>query len=322
MEIIEDTNQEKKFNYFGKGSEFAVIFFKNIILTFLTFGIYYPWAKVEQLKYFYQVTELNGNRFSFTGTGKEVFKGFIKLYLIFAILLTTILIGSATHNKTLMFISLGLFYGVLILLIPFAIHGSIKYRSSKSFWNGIRFKYTGMRMEMFRLCLKGFLLTIVTLGIYGSWFDVSIRKYALNHLRFGNLTFDFKGKGDTLFWISLKFVLLFYLTLGIYSFWYIKNVYKFYIENITIYQNNKEIKLKLNITPGGIFSLVIVNMLLIIFTLGLATPWVTVRIFRYALENLVFEGELDLENISLISGDDYDDATGDDYLDFLDIDLV
>jgi uncharacterized membrane protein YjgN (DUF898 family) len=324
MEIISESpnSNEKELKYFGKGSEFAVIFFKNIILNFLTIGLYYPWAKVEQLKYFYQVTELNGSRFSFTGTGKEVFKGFIKVYLVFAILLTMFMIGSSTHNQTLLFVSLGLFYSIIILLIPFAIHGTLRYRSSRSAWSGIHFKYTGIRMEMFRLCLKGFLLTILTLGIYSSWFNVSIRKYALSHLKFGNLTFDFKGKGDELFWINLKLVLLMYITLGIYTIWYVQNLYKFYVENIRVYQNNNEVKFKLNITPGGIFGLVFTNFLLIIFTLGLATPWVTIRIFKYALENIIIEGDLDVENISQIGGDDYDDAAGDDFLDFLDIDLI
>lgn len=322
MEIVPNTDREKKFNFKGKGSEFAVIFFKNLILNFLTLGIYYPWAKVERLKYFYQATELHQKRFEFTGTGKEVFKGYIKVYLIFAILITMILIGQSTHNTALIFISLGLFYSILILLIPFAIHGSLRYKAAKSFWNGINFKYTGIRMQMFRLCLKGFLLTVVTFGIYGSWFNVSLRKYVLSHLKFGNLTFEFKGKGDELFWINIKFILFFYLTMGIYAIWYIKNVYKFYIENIRVYQNNNEVQLKLDITPGGIFSLIFINFILIIFTLGLATPWVTVRVFNYALDNLIIEGELDLNHISQIGSDDFDDASGDDFLDILDINLV
>lgn len=324
MEIVSNTNpgQENKFNYLGRGSEYAVIFFKNIILTLLTLGIYYPWAKVEQLQYFYKSTELGGKKFNFTGTGKEVFKGYIKIYLIFIVLYTTILIATATKSQNLLFVSFALFYAFLIVIIPFAIHGAIRYRSSKSSWNGIQFKYTGIRMEMFRMVLKGILLTIVTLGIYGAWFDVSLRKYILKHLKLGSITFDFKGKGDELFIINLKFILLFYITLGIYSIWYIKNLYKFYIENIVIYQNNKEIKLKLDITPGEIFKLIFVNFLLIVFTLGLATPWVTIRVFRYAIENLVIEGDLDLDNVKIIASDDFDDATGDSFMDFLDFDLI
>ena len=51
--------------YVGKGVEFAIIYFKNIILTILTLGLYYPWAKVEILKYHYQSTALDDSRFSF-----------------------------------------------------------------------------------------------------------------------------------------------------------------------------------------------------------------------------------------------------------------
>jgi len=177
-------------------------------------------------------------------------------------------------------------------------------------------------MEMFRLCLKGFLLTIITFGIYGSWLNVSIRKYILTHIKFGNITFDFKGKGDELFWIHLKFGLLFYITLGIYTFWYLENIFKFYVENIKMYQNEKEVKFKVNASSGGIFSLVIVNLLLIVFTLGLATPWTVIRTYKFILENSVIDGELDLNSIEQLGGDDYDDASGDDFLDFLDLDLL
>ena len=33
-------SEKKKFNYFGKGAEFAVIYFKNLLLTIITLGVY------------------------------------------------------------------------------------------------------------------------------------------------------------------------------------------------------------------------------------------------------------------------------------------
>ncbi|CAL2085612.1 YjgN family protein [Tenacibaculum sp. 190524A02b] len=323
MEIISGLNTEKKkFKYWGKGSEFALIYFKNIFLTIITLGLYYPWAKVELLKYHYQSTELGDSRFTFHGTGKEVFKGFIKVYAIFFILYAFLLYGVQSHNQTIVFSVLGLFYLIFIILIPFAIHGAARYRSSRSSWKGIHFKYLGDRMELFWKCITGTLLTILTLGIYGAWFQVEIRKYILSHLRFGNLSFDFKGKGETLFWINLKFVLLVYITLGIYSFWYIKNLWKFYADNTEVTQDGKKVNFKLNMKPGDVFELMVVNFLLIIFTFGIATPWVAVRTFKFVFSFLEIEEGLDTDTIQQASYDDYDDASGDDYLDFLDLDLL
>ncbi len=323
MKIISNLNTEKKrFNYFGKGSEFAVIFFKNLLLTIITLGFYYPWAKVERLKYHYQSTELDQNRFTFHGTGKEVFRGFIKVYGIFLLLYFFLIYGLQSGDGLTTGISLGIFYLFLILIMPFAIHGAARYKSSRSSWKGIHFKYLGDRMELFWKFLAGFLITILTLGIYGPWFEVEIRKYLLSHLRFGNLSFDFKGKGETLFWINLKFVLLFYLTLGIYSFWYYKQLMSFYVDNTEITQNGEKVDFKFTAQAGDIFELMIVNFLLILFTFGIAAPWVKVRTLNFVFRFIEIEEGLDTSSIRQVSYDNYDDASGDDFLDFLDFDLL
>lgn len=323
MEIISDSNLEKKrFRYFGKGTEFAIIYFKNIILTLLTLGIYYPWAKVELLKYHYQSTELDKTRFSFHATGNEVFRGFIKVYAIVILLYAFLIYATQTQDPTMLLVATSLFYLFFILLIPFAIHGAVRYRASRSSWKGIHFKYLGNRKDFFILCLKGFFLSIITLGIYSAWFQVDIRKYVLSHLRFGDVSFKFKGNGGDLFWITLKFILLFYITLGIYGFWYYKNIMRFYIDNIEITQNGKPIKFKFTMNTGDVFELLVINFLLIAFTLGLATPWVSVRTFQFMFRFIEIEEGLDTEIIQQTTHDDYDDASGDDFMDFLDFDLL
>ncbi len=322
MDIITKTKQNLSIKYVGKGVEFAIIYFKNIILTILTLGLYYPWAKVEILKYHYQSTALDDSRFSFNGTGKEVFRGFIKVYVILILVYGFLFYALQTQHQVLMFSAIGLFYLFLLLVIPFAIHGAVRYRSSRSSWKGIHFKYLGDRAEFFWLYIKGILLTLITIGIYGAWFQVDLRKYIFSHLRFGNLSFDFKGDGGGLFWINLKMILLIYPTLGIYSFWYYKNLWKFYAENTTITQDGKTINFKLKVEAGDVFELVVVNFLLILFTLGIATPWVAVRTLKFFFRFLEIDGEFDADSIQQVAYDDYDDAAGDDALDFFDIDLL
>ncbi|WP_299836745.1 DUF898 family protein [uncultured Tenacibaculum sp.] len=315
-------SEKKRFAYFGKGSEFAVIFFKNLLLTILSLGLYYPWAKVERLKYHYQSTELDKSRFAFHGTGKEVFRGFIKVYIFFFIVYVFLIYAVFSNNATTIGIALGSFYLLTLFLIPFAIHGAMRYRTSRSSWKGIYFKYLGDRMELFWKCLIGMLLTIFTLGIYAPWFIIDIRKYIFSHLRFGNLSFDFKGEGSTLFWINLKFVFLFYLTLGIYSFWYYKELWAFYADNTEITQNGKKVNFSLNMKAGDVFELIVINFLLIVFTLGIATPWVIARTHKFMFRFLQIEEGLDTNSIKQVKYDNYDDAAGDDFLDFLDLDLI
>ena len=323
MEIIDQNRvTTKKYSYHGGGTEFALIYFKNLILTLITFGLYYPWAKVEKLNYHYQSTELGNSRFAFHATGREVFRGFIKIYLMIIVLYAFLLYALQTEDQVLTIIGIVVFYLFFILIIPLAIHGAIRYRSSRSSWKGIHFKYTGNRKEFFLLYLKGLFLTIITIGIYGSWFQVEMRKYIMSHFKLGNLKFGFKGDGATLFWINLKFILLVYLTLGIYTFWYYKNLYQFYADNTTITQDGKTVNFKFNVQTGDIFALLVVNFLLIVFTLGLATPWVIVRIMSFLFRHLEIEGDMDFDAIQQANFDDYGDASGDDFLDFFDFDLI
>lgn len=323
MEIISGhPSSPRKIKYYGRGSEFAIIYFKNIILTVLTLGLYYPWAKVEILKYHYQSSELDESRFQFHATGMEVFRGFIKIYVILILLYAYLFFGLQTENEFIISVALGAFYLFFILIIPFAIHGAVRYRASRSSWRGIYFKYLGSRKELFYIYIKGVILTILTLGIYGPWLQVKLRKYVFQNLRFGNISFDFHGSGGSLFWINLKLVFLFYITLGIYSFWYYKNLWEFFIENTSITQNDQQLRLRFHMSPGDVFELLVVNFLLIAFTLGLATPWVTVRTLNFFFRFSELEGALDTTAISQSSYDDYDDAAGDDFLDFLDFDLL
>lgn len=323
MKIISDFKPEKKgFAYLGKGAEFAVIFFKNLLLTILTLGLYYPWAKVEKLKYHYQSTELDNTRFSFHATGKEVFRGFIKIYTVFFLLYVFLFIAIIKQNFNMLFISVGIFYLLSSLIIPIAIHGSARFKSSRSSWRGIHFKYLGDKMEFFWKFISGSLLTLFTLGIYGAWFSIDIRKYVLSHLRFGNLSFDFKGTGESLFWLNLKFVILFIPTLGIYSFWHYKNLWNFYAENTEVTQNGQKVNFSFTPKPGDIFELMVINGLLTIFTLGIGFPWAKARTLQFMFRFLTIEDRLNTNAIQQVSYDNYDDAVGDDLLDFLDIDLV
>lgn len=310
------------FKYLGKGGEFAVIYFKNILLTIFTLGLYYPWAKVEILSYHYQSTELENSRFNFHGTGKEVFKGYIKVYFAFLLVYGFLIYGTSTQDPTMSVVSVLVFYAFVLSILPLAIHGMARYRSSRSSWRGIHFRYLGNRAEFYKLCLKGFFLTIITFGIYGAWLQVSIRQYVLSHLKFGNLEFDFKGKGGDLLWINVKFILLVYLTLGIYTFWYVRNLWKFMTDNVVVKQDGKEVNFNIDVSPGKIFELLFVNALIIIFTLGLGTPWVAVRTLSFVFKYLEIENGIDFDKIEQGAMDDYGDAAGEDALDFLDLDLL
>ena len=312
--------ENNKLSYQGKGEELFGILIVNFFLTLITLGFYYPWAKVKKLKYVYGSTEFSGNRFEFHGTGQEMFIGMIKAVAIFIVLYVILLL---TITKGPILASLGTIIYVLgfLTLIPIAIHGALKYRLSRSSWRGIYFGYRGNLVELFKVYFKGFGLTIITLGIYGSWFAVDLRKYVFKYIRFGSVRFSFNGDGGTLFIICLKGILLSIVTLGIYLFWYLKARFNFMVENTTIEHNGKSYPIKSNATGLGILKLELVNILLLIITLGLAYSWVLTRELRYFMSNIEVPVEFDSGSISQTE-EGFSDATGSNLLDFLDFGLI
>lgn len=311
----------RQITFHGKGAKLFEIYVVNILLTLVTFGFYYPWAKASVLRYLYQETELEGSRFVFHGTGKEMFIGFLKAIGIFGalylVLLATMWIGEPVYTAA----GLILFYVALLFLVPFAIHGMLRYRASRSSWRGVHLGYRGDRKEFIKMFIGGLLLTIITLGIYGPWFTIKVRKYVIENLRFGNVNFRYMGTGDEYFFIMLKGYFFTIFTLGVYSFWWARDLYNYYVENLLAYQDQQKISFTSRATAGKYFSLIMGNLAIIILTLGIGTPWAVVRSLNFMFMNADIHGAFNPETLRQTERE-YKDATAEDMADILDIDLI
>lgn len=318
MENHLEKDQNYKLNFHGKGSDFFGIIIVNWLLTIITLGIYYPWAKAKQLQFTYSSTSLNGDSFSFHGTGKEMFKGFIKAILIFGILYGILILGIFLKKP---FWGLLLFYIGFVAIFPIAIHGSYRYRMSRTSWRGIRFGYRGDRNEFVKSFFKWIGLTIITLGIYGPWMAMNMRNYLLGNVRFGDSEFEYEGDGGEYFVLNLKGYFLTIFTLGIYMFWWQKDLFEYYVDNLSLKKGDEKINFNSTASGGDFFSLVVVNILILIFTLGLGYAWIVTRTLKFIFEHVELDGNLDL-NTLLQTEENYKDATGEDLSDFLDLDAV
>jgi len=212
-------------------------------------------------------------------------------------------------------------YAGLFAIMPFAIHGSYRYRMSRTSWRGIRFGYRGNRTELLKLFLKGIFLTVITFGIYGSWFSMKLRNYLIGKVRFGNLELEYDGHGDEFFVLNLKGYLLTLVTLGIYSFWWERDLFAYYVDNTSVHNGEQHIEMKSTATGGGFFKLDIVNMLIVVFTLGFGYAWAVTRTMNFVANHIEMEGDIDLDSV-VQTEENFNDATGDDISDMLDIDFI
>jgi uncharacterized membrane protein YjgN (DUF898 family) len=313
-----NTSQYINLKFSGEASKLFVILLVNFFFTIITLGLYYPWAKAKLLQYFYSETEFHGSRFVFHGTGKEMFRGYIKVFILFIMLFGSMKVFELLGEPTLLLIATIIFYLAFLSLIPLAIHGVMRYRLSRTSWRGIHFGYRGNLKELYIIYLKGILAAIFTFGICYPWLTVSLRKYVLSHTRFGNIEFKFVGDASKLLGLHLKGIILSIFTLYIYIPWYLISIKNFELNNIKVLQNGQSFPIQSTMRGGSFFGLNATNFFMIIFTLGLGMPFVIIRNMKYHLSNIHFSNMIDMDAIVQTEAD-YKDATGEDLSDALDL---
>lgn len=312
-----------RFESVAKGGDWFLVSLKNILLTILTLSLYYPWARVSKLKFFYGNTTLDGSNFEFHGSGAELFKGYIKFlagYLGLILILVLITLSLATTNPGLMVVVFYLvFYGGLLLFLPFAIYGSYAYRVTRTSWRGIRFQMVRDRSTFIKNCYRDLFLTVITCGVYSPFFLVNMYKHLFGHTSFGNLKVQFKGRGDDLLFLYVKGIFLTIITLGLYMFWYTRDVIRFQINHMVFELDGKTSKAHTDIAAGDIFMISVVLPIITILTLGLAWPWAEVQIWSTMVNNLSIKGDIDISDV--IATPDQQAFGSDAAADALDIDL-
>lgn len=265
---------ERRFEFTGTGGGLLGKFLVGMILTMVTFGIYAPWFVVSLQKYISEnlklKTESGDVQFEFTGTGGKLFGtylvGFLLTMITFGIYASWFMVnitkffaenthGKAANGSTyaVQFRGNGgslfgtMFVGALLTSLTFGIYGAwFMVKLAKFFTdnldvmeNGTKvgsFAFTGEGGELLGTYILGFILTMVTFGIYSFWFAVNIMKYFNNHtdVTINGQTYsgDFTGTGGKYFVINFVGYLLTMLTLGIYGAWYMCNLLKFQYESV------------------------------------------------------------------------------------------
>jgi uncharacterized membrane protein YjgN (DUF898 family) len=118
----------------GSGSEYFRIWIVNLLLTLLTLGLYYPWAKVRKLKYFYSNTEVAGHALDFHGAPKQMLRGFLLMAFFF---LAYSFAGQVSPVASAV-------CGLLLAAAwPALLRASLRFRLANTSWRGLRFEFTG-----------------------------------------------------------------------------------------------------------------------------------------------------------------------------------
>ena len=313
-ELSEDHNP-LRLRFHGNGSSLFGIFVINVLLTLLTLGVYYFWGKAKIRRYMHSQTELHNSRFSNHTTGGELCIGWIKaIILILTIVLISEIPSFFWEDMTHEWITTLAFYVLLLFVfLPLAIVGSLRFRLSRTSYQGIRLSFRGNSKTFFKIYYIGLLKTIFTLGLYYPYFETKIRLFLTRSVQFGTGRFKFFGTGRNLFWHFVLAVLLTPFTLGLCWYWYWARKTRYYWSCTTF----EGTSFHSTFVGSRLLSLKVGNFILLVISLGLAWPWVAVRNNRFLCDYLVLSDPPDFSSIA----QDFSDAeaTGEglsDYLDF------
>jgi uncharacterized membrane protein YjgN (DUF898 family) len=294
-----------RLRFHGDGTSLFLLILKNLFLTVITLGVYAAWARAERRKYMWSSTEVSGQRLVFTGTGLELFKGYLKVlavyiaYLAIPLLANLILPGSRQILQVVLSLA-------VLGLIPFAIYWSRAYLLSRTRWRGLQFGLEPGAGAYAKAFIGGYVLTVLTLGIYGPVWLNRLRGILLNNTRFGTERFSYDGSNGDAFRIGFKGFVFSVLTLGIYYFWYAAEMNRFVLSH-TSFMGARG---RSDLTARDMFAILVGSVLGTALTLGIAFPWIVVWATRKMLDRITFVGEVDFALVAQRSsaGDAASDA--------------
>jgi uncharacterized membrane protein YjgN (DUF898 family) len=282
-------------SFHGQGATLFGIHLVNTLLTLVTLGVYYFWAKTRLRRYLLGQTEIEGDRFAYHGTGRELLLGTIKAVLVFGVPIFLLnVVQNVLDVPGLVKVAAGVIYGsLLFVFFPVAMVGARRYRLSRTSWRGIRFSFRGRVWELVKIFIIGNFLTGLTFGLYYPYFLVARQTFMVSHAYFGSERFDFVGRGRDLFWPYVVAILLTLPTLGLCWVWYVARKRRYFWDHTSF----GTARFACTVTGGALLGLWVVNLLLLVCTLGIAWPWVRVRNIDFAFRNLALVGPLDLARI-------------------------
>jgi uncharacterized membrane protein YjgN (DUF898 family) len=320
----------------------------NFLLGLITLGFYRFWAKTNVRRHIWSSVHINGEPLEYTGTGWELFKGFLVVFFVF-LLPYTVLSASAAFMPPewaviVYTIQISLLL-VVYVLIGFAIYKARKFQLSRTLWRGIRGTLVGSAMTYSLLYFGSLIAKSMSFGWATPVMNTVLTEQITNDMRFGDAAFKFKGRAGPLYptyamcwiltllaiifvavgigasstlseyfgkifdeaaspesietiaaYIALATLVLFLLfALIIPMLWAIYTAKE--LRTFATYTRFDGVPFTMNVTTGSVIRLTIINLLLIIFTLGIAWPFVQQRIVKFTVDRLKLDGLVDIDRI-------------------------
>lgn len=275
------------------GGEFLGTYVVGLLLTLVTLGIYHFWLKTDIRRYLWGRVEADDDPFEYTGTGGELFKGF--LIAVFLVILPVSLVLQLVVGPMLV---TNLFVGGILAtlfalfnlwLAGVAFFSVRRYRLTRTRWRGIRANQRGSRAGYGLRFALAWIVNLVTLGLALPATRLALTRYELGNMEIGNRDVTFGPARSSVYPTFLLCWLLLLPTLGLSWFWFQARWYRHVAERVRF----GPLAFRFRATGGQLAWLAIGNMLIMVFTFGLLAPFTWARTLRIAVDNLSIDGRLE-----------------------------
>ena len=306
----ENLQQDWFLEFLGQGRELFRIYLVNFWLKLLTLGFYHPWAKARLFRYLYASTRLYDTDFQFHGNGRELFTGWVKALLALILLegfhqIVAELIRQrgidsepgvgGGHEWYFWLDTANIVFYLLLFFLFFmiALVGVRRYRLSRTSWRGIRFRFDGTLVEISKLMIRGWAITLISLGLLYPLHRHRFQEYWVSRTRFGSSRFYYEGRPSELFPIWIRGFLLSLISFGVYSFWLRAGLQRYFWSRTRL----EQAQLACNLHGWPLFRESMIYVFFLIFSCGFARPWADERYNRFYLSQFGFVQAPDLEAV-------------------------
>jgi uncharacterized membrane protein YjgN (DUF898 family) len=297
----------------GRAGEYFGIWFVNLLLSIVTLGIYSAWAKVRTERYFYGNTRLAGASFDYLANPIAILKGRLIAYAVLIALFLSLRFSMGLYFTLFM---------AIWLLMPMIIVLGLRFRARNSAWRGLAFKFDEPAGNGYGPFLGWPILSSFTLSLMYPGMMRRQHEFVVEGHRFGGERFDFRGETGTYYkpyLLALLFGVL--LIVGFVSalagvvaagpsdgsdapasaalgggamavmamfyagFFALMVMLQVRYRNL-LWNNTRlgEHRFESNLRVRDMMWIYASNVVAIVCTLGLATPWAMVRLARYRAE--------------------------------------
>jgi len=284
-------------NYTGEAKTLGWLVFKNTLLTIITLGFYRFWGKTHIRRYIWSSQSLFGEPLEYTGTGKELFLGFLIVLAVLIPIGIIINVGNfyiQTMGNNIALISFQVvYYLILFYLFGYAVYRARRYQLSRTVWRSIRFAQAGDAKKYALKFIGYWLLAVATIGLAAPLAMVRLQTYLTNNTFLGQENFNLDARAKDIFWQTILCAILAPFTLYLSVLWFAAFYARYTISKTSF----GPVQLTLPVTFRDLAAIYI--------------PYVLVLVIIFAgITGPIFFAGYNLENIAKIGASSFASITG------------